>query len=287
MSLPSLQLDAFLAVAHAQSFTQAAKALHITQSALSQRVLNLEQELGSTLFIRDTAGIRLTEWGQKLLRYCQMKESMETELLMEFGQQTPKTLGGLVKVGGFSTVVRSLLIPHLAPILKNHPDVQVEFLTRELRDLPLLLESGRADFILLNKPLEKQGIVNIELGHEEYVLVEPSGIEFRKEVYLDHDPEDTTTMDFFKAQVKAPVRWKRSYFDDIYSIIDGVLLGAGRAVVPRHLAKTTKGLRVVKGYRPLHSQVFLCYYQQNYYSSLQQKVTDQILKSIPKLLNQK
>lgn len=50
------------------------KALNITQSALPQRILNLESDLGSTLFIRESSGILLTELGQRMLRYCQMKD---------------------------------------------------------------------------------------------------------------------------------------------------------------------------------------------------------------------
>ena len=63
MSLSSLYLDAFVGVAKAESFSGAAKGLHITQSALSQRIKNLEDELGLTLFLRMTSGVRLTEQG--------------------------------------------------------------------------------------------------------------------------------------------------------------------------------------------------------------------------------
>jgi DNA-binding transcriptional LysR family regulator len=284
MSLSSLQLDAFVAVAKAQSFSAGAKALHITQSALSQRILNLEQELGSTLFIREPSGIRLTELGQKLLRYCQMKDSLEVELMAEIGESKNMALGGLIKIGGFSTVVRSILIPSLSPILSENPDVQVEFQTREIRDLPGLLETGGTDFILLNKPYEKQGVENIELGFEENVLVEPKNGIFRQDVFLDHDSEDPTTANFFKIQAKPPKKWKRSYFDEIYSIIDGVLAGAGRAVIPIHLANQIKGLTLSKGYRPLKTPVYLCYYQQAFYTSLQKRVLTDIQSTAPKLL---
>lgn len=43
--------------------------------ALSQRVLILEEELGTTLFIRDRAGLKLTDSALGLIRYCQMKNS--------------------------------------------------------------------------------------------------------------------------------------------------------------------------------------------------------------------
>ena len=65
MSLSSLQIDAFLAVCETKSFTAAAAKLHITQSALSQRIKNLEDELGSTLFVRESTGVRTTDLGER------------------------------------------------------------------------------------------------------------------------------------------------------------------------------------------------------------------------------
>jgi DNA-binding transcriptional LysR family regulator len=284
MSLPSIQLDAFVAVAKTQSFSGGAKILNITQSALSQRILNLESELGSTLFIREPSGIRLTELGQKMLRYCQMKDSLEDEFLGQLRSQKSNSLSGLVRFGGFSTVVRSVLIPSINPIIDQNPDIQVEFLTKEVRHLPALLETGEADFILLNKPYEKQGIENIEIGLEENVLVEPKNIKFREDVFLDHDSNDTTTSDFFNIQEKPLKTWKRSYFDEIYAIIDGVLAGAGRAVIPLHLAKHIDGLKISKGFRSMKTPVFFCYYKQAFYTSLQKQVIQEIKSKAPKFL---
>lgn len=284
MSLSSIQLDAFIAVAKVQSFSGAAKILNITQSALSQRILNLEAEIGSTLFIREPMGIRVTELGQRLLRYCQMKDSLEAEFMSDIGLSKGKELGGLIKIGGFSTVVRSVLIPSVQSILQESSEVQVEFHTKEVRELPGLLESGEADFILLNRPFEKQGVENIELGFEEYVLVEPKSGVYREQVFLDHDSADSTTAEFLKHQGKKLKSFKRSYFDEIYSIIDGVLLGAGRAVIPLHLAKQTKGLVVSKGFQSIKVPVFLCFYQQAFYTNLQKRVIQNIKSEAPKML---
>ncbi|MFM6928422.1 MAG: LysR family transcriptional regulator [Bdellovibrio sp.] len=284
MSLSSIQLDAFIAAAKVQSFSGAAKILNITQSALSQRILNLESEIGSTLFIREPTGIRVTELGQRLLRYCQMKDSLEAEFMNDIGFSKGKELGGLIKIGGFSTVVRSVLIPSVQSILQESSEVQVEFHTKEVRELPGLLESGEADFILLNRPFEKQGVENIELGFEEYVLVEPKSGVYREQVFLDHDSADSTTAEFLKHQGKKLKSFKRSYFDEIYSIIDGVLLGAGRAVIPFHLAKQTKGLVVSKGFQSSKVPVFLCFYQQAFYTNLQKRVIQNIKSEAPKML---
>ena len=80
MKLNSAQLEAFLVVAKTLHFTKAANLLHVTQSALSQRIAKLEEELETTLFIRDRNSIRLTESGQQVLRFCQINETAEDEL---------------------------------------------------------------------------------------------------------------------------------------------------------------------------------------------------------------
>jgi len=284
MSLPSNQLDAFVAVSKAQSFSGGAKSLNITQSALSQRILNLESELGSTLFIRESSGIRLTELGQRMLRYCQMKDALEDEFLGQIRTQKSNSLAGIIKIGGYSTVVRSVIVPSITSMLSENSDIQVEFLTREVRQLSRLLETGEADFIFLNKAYEKQGVENIHIGFEENVLVEPKNGIFRDNVFLDHDSEDTTTADFFNIQDRPTKSWRRSYFDEIYSIIDGVLNGVGRAVIPVHLAKQIEGLKVSKGFRAMKTPVYVCHYQQAYYTSLQKKVIQEIKSKAPKIL---
>ena len=284
MSLSSLQLDAFVAVAKVQSFSGAAKALNITQSALSQRILNLESELGSTLFLREPSGIRLTELGQKLLRYCQMKDSLEDQFVGSLRPKKNHELSGLIRFGGFSTVTRSVILPSLNPILKENSDVQIELMTKELRELPRLLETGEADFIFVNKVSEKQGIENIQIGFEENVLVQPAKGSFREDVFLDHDSEDSTTTDFFKLQSQALKTWKRSYFDEIYAIIDGVLSGAGRAVMPLHLARQIEGLKICRGFKSLKSPVYFCFYRQAFYTNLQKRVMAEVTARAPKML---
>jgi DNA-binding transcriptional LysR family regulator len=284
MSLSSIQLDAFVAVAKAQSFSGGAKTLHITQSALSQRILNLESDLGSTLFIREAKGIRLTPLGERLLRYCLLKDSLENEFLGEIKSQNGRTLGGLIKFGGFSTVVRSVIVPCMTALLSEHSNVQIELLTREMRQLPTLLETGQADFILLNMPYDKHGVENIEVGFEEYVMVEPKNGIFRDNVFLDHDSDDSTTADFLKMQDRTLKSWRRSYFDEIYAIIDGVINGAGRAIIPLHLAKQIESVKISKGYRPMKSPVFFCYYQQAFYTSLHKRVIQDVKILVPKIL---
>src|SRR3954471_14280198 len=60
----------FRAVAHARSFTAAARALALTQPAVSQQVAGLETELGTSLLVREPGGLRLTRAGEVLLAHA-------------------------------------------------------------------------------------------------------------------------------------------------------------------------------------------------------------------------
>ncbi len=70
MRLSHRQLSAFMTVAATLNFTRAAERLHITQSALSQRIRQLEMEIGTTLLNRSCQGVELTEAGSRVLRFC-------------------------------------------------------------------------------------------------------------------------------------------------------------------------------------------------------------------------
>ncbi len=271
MSLSSLQLDAFFEVARAGNFSKAAHNLSVTQSALSQRIMNLESSLETTLFIREAKGVRLTEVGENLMRFCQSKNRLEEEVMGKLHGTKSKELSGSIRIGGFSTIVRSVVMPSLDSLVRSHPLIQIELMTREMRDLPRLLRSGEVDIVLLDHEIVQSGIVATVVGYEENVLVESTQKSPRSEIYLDHDAEDQITLQFLKLQ-KEKGTPERSYLDEIYAILDGVASGWGRAVVPRHLAKQANGVRQVTGYRSLKTPVVMNYYAQAFYPVLFQRV---------------
>lgn len=266
MSLPSLQLDAFYALARAGHFTRAAERLHITQSALSQRIQNLERELETTLFIRDRQGARLTQEGLELLRYCQAKEGLESEFLSLLRSKTPRSLAGRIRLGGYSSVLHSLVVPALAPLLKRHESVRLYCLAREVYELPGLLQQGEVDFIVLDRRWEREGVASLLLGHENHVLVERKDYK-GPEVYIDHDERDELTFRYFSQRKKG---WsgQRHFLDDIHGLIEGVRNGLGRAVLPRHLIEGDSELRIVDPTHVLRVPVYLHHFEQPFYSRL-------------------
>lgn len=278
MSLSALYLDAFYACAQAGHFTKASERLNITQSALSQRIKNLEQELTTTLFIRDRAGIRLTEAGYTLLRYCQSKSSIEAEVIEQIrGDQKSVGLQGHIRIGGFSSVMRSVILPSLAPIIEKNPGLRLSFSSEELADLPGLLKQGEIDYMILDHELRRDDLVMEPLGTESNVMVKKKNADV-PEIYLDHDESDQTTIQFLKLN-KLKYKIERRYLDDVYGIIDGVKMGLGKAVLPTHLIQDDKQLVVMNNHKALLIPVVLHYYKQDYYSKLHHAVVEVIKKN--------
>ena len=287
MTLSSLGLDAFFEVVRAKSFSQAAKNLHLSQSALSQRVLKLEEELQTTLLVRDPKGLRLTEPGEHLIRYCQLRQTLEEDVSRHFSSEKTRDgeLSGTLRVAGHSTVTRSVVMPALTSLVKDHPRVKLQIFTREMRDLTALLRSGEVDMVVLDHAAKLPGICHHVLGFEENVLVEAAKGGNRA-VFLDHDAEDTTTLEFFRRQEpkNRPANLERMFLDEIYSILDAVALGWGRAVIPRHLALSRENLAIMRGFRAFKVSVVLNYYQQSFYTPLIRRGRETLCSAAKKYL---
>lgn len=283
MQLSSRQLEAFVAVARALNFTRAAERLGLTQSALSQRIRKLEEELGASLLVRAPGAVRLTETGSRILRYCEAKEALEAEIKADLASSRTGEMAGVIRVAGHLSVLRPIALPALAPLLREHPRVQCELLTAELKSLPGMLKRGEADLVILDQELPWAALQRLRLGEETYVAVESATHGTRKEVWLDINPDDQVTERFFQFQGETP-SYRRSFMSDVYGIIDGVALGIGRAVVPRHMLAGRTDIRILPEYRAQTAAVWLHHYTLPFYSRLQQAVVAQLRKTFRAVL---
>lgn len=283
MKLNSLNLEAFHAAARLGHFTKASAHLNITQSALSQRIGKLEEELETTLFVRDKKQVRLTDSGNELLRYCQINAAIENEMLEKLKTSRDHYAGHLV-LGCFSSVGRSLLVPSLAPLLKKNPQLSLSILNKEMDELAISLSQSECDYILTTKPLERNGIEKIFLGFEVNTLVQEKNSKSNK-VYLDHDRNDNTTESFFKFNSLKYECLNQHFLDDVYGLIDGVKQGLGQAVLPLHLIANEKNLVPVYKKKYLKVPVYLQYYKQPFYRSIHEDVVAAIENHFLKHLN--
>ena len=276
------QLEAFAAVARAKSFTRAASALHLSQPALSRRVTGLEEQLETMLLVRSRAGATLTEAGRRLLDFVEAQRALEEELLGDL-EPSVEAYRGVVRLVGLSSLVPPVVLPALAPFLREHPAVQIEIHREVDRRAVEALNEGRADFVISQSTAGAPGIVDVRLGDEEFVMYESSVHATRRNVFLDVSASDETTELFLASQpvrARSKHRWTRSFLHDEPGILLGVELGLGRAVKPRHTVPPGAAVRVDKSFVPVVKPVFLQYRRQRYYGRLHQAISGLIEKAV-------
>ena len=160
----------FLAVADNLSFTRAADQLHVTQPTLSHQVMQLEEEIGSTLFDRIGRRVQLTPSGEIFREYAQraLKEiSSATAAISEL----EGLMHGTLTIGVFESFSCSLLPPLLAEFSDLYPGIHIT--VRQLRtgELEGELDKGNLDVGIAYSPPATDKIVAEKLFDEPLALV--------------------------------------------------------------------------------------------------------------------
>lgn len=277
-TLSSQQLEAFFTVSQTLNFTKAAEKLHITQSALSQRILNLEKELELTLFIRDRSGLRLTEAATKLVRYCQQKNNLEIETLASLKATNSKDIGGIVRIGGFSSIMSSVVVPAMGQLTSHHSNIRIQTLTKEMSELLELLKRGEIDYMIVDDRIDREELERVLLAKEKNVLVQHKKYQ-GEDIYIDHDENDDVTIRFLRNAKLKSKEIKRQYLDDVHGLIQGVQHKLGKAVLPLHLIQDKKDFEILHPDQVLEIPIYLYYYVQPYYTSLHFTVVEALKQS--------
>ena len=121
-------LIAFLAVARERSFTRAAAQLGVSQSALSHTIRGLEERLGLRLLTRTTRSGAPTEAGERLLRSVGPRLD-EIDTALAAVRELREKPAGTIRITATEYAVDSILLPKLATLLLDYPDIKVEITT--------------------------------------------------------------------------------------------------------------------------------------------------------------
>jgi DNA-binding transcriptional LysR family regulator len=136
-------LETFAAAAERSSFTAAARELQLTQAAVSQRIQQLEKELGTSLFERRGGRVLLSEAGQRLYAYAQRILGLHEEARRAVTGQRAQLRGELVLAA--SSVPGEHLLPTLlADLRKKHPHLHVRLTVADTKVVLDLVENGQA-----------------------------------------------------------------------------------------------------------------------------------------------
>ena len=147
----------FKEVAEVGNITAAAQALYISQSAVSQSIKQLERDLQTRLFARNSRGVTLTAEGQMLYEY--VRSAMG---LLETGEeklsQTRELQMGQLTIGASDTVTSQFLLPYLDTFHKQHPAIHIQIVSGRSHKVLGLLRSGKVDIAFASTPADDAGL---------------------------------------------------------------------------------------------------------------------------------
>jgi len=163
-------LRTLIAIKEQKSFTQAARALGVTQAAVSQHVACLERELDVSLFDRRARKIELTENGRRLCNYAERILRLVEEAVAGVKDEASAVSGTLYIAA--STVPSATLLPKLLSDFQElHPAVLSKCRISESRTAVEAVESGNADVGFVGVKPETAKLESQPVAADELVLV--------------------------------------------------------------------------------------------------------------------
>ena len=242
-------LLAFVAVGEERSFTRAAAKLAVSQSALSHTIRNLEARLGVRLLTRTTRSVSPTEAGERLLSALGPRfQEIDAELAAV--SELRKKPAGTIRITATENATETLLLPKLAPLLGEYPDIRVEIII----DYGLTdIVAQRLDAGVRSGEQVAKGMIAVRIGPDMRMAVVGAPSYFR------HQPAPKTPQDlirhncinlrlpshggvyaweFEKGGRELKVRVEGQFtFNATGQILNAALAGSGLAYLPEAMAQ--------------------------------------------------
>ncbi|AUH72221.1 LysR family transcriptional regulator [Legionella sainthelensi] len=286
MILLDPQLIAFEAIVKEGTVHAAAESLFLTQTAVTQRLRQLEQKLKATLFIRSRRGMLLTIEGEQLHRYCQRVTEMGGAVLASI--QGAGTLSNLrIKIAGPTSVMRSRIIPQCQSVMKEFPKLHITCLINDSFDISHQLKSGEFDLVILSPEQVTQEMESKSLMPEHYLLVCSAKWKDRglieilsHEKIIDFGQDDQMTFSYLKKyDLLQYIQTERHFINNTESIAQFFIHEFGYGVLSREFAAPyiqSGELIILNENQSYPNPISLAWYlrpeQPNYFSALIQTI---------------
>lgn len=175
MRLPSTkQLQYFVALADKQHFGQAAEASHVSQSAFSNAIKELEAVLDTQLVDRTNRQVTITAAGQDIATQAQLV-LRDIEQLVDMAAQGRQPLTGDLRLGVIPTIAPFLLPRILPKLRRQHPKLRLYLIEDQTQRIVQRLTDGDLDVLLLALPWEMRGVDTEVLFNDRFCLATRKG----------------------------------------------------------------------------------------------------------------
>ncbi len=238
-------LKVFYAAAHAGGFTQASKALRLSQSTVSQHIKQLETDLGCQLFMRVGKRVLLTEAGQLLREHCEriLQDVKHAEMAI---QDLNGLQRGKVRFGSGATTLIYQLPPVLETFQANYPNIELVIVSETTDQMARDVLAQRLDLALVMLPVAENNLQLTPLHHEELLIALPRRHPLTRKPALTVD--DLRTLRFILYEKKTVMRGLIDSFftmlgitpqiamvmENIEAIKSLVGAGLGASILPSH-----------------------------------------------------
>jgi DNA-binding transcriptional LysR family regulator len=180
------QIQYFMAVAQTRHFTRASEQMYVSQSALSQQITKLENDMGVTLINRLSHPIELTKAGEEFAKYgADVLTAVEN--LQEHMQTWQSTGRSTLHIGMITGLGNLPLADILAKFNTEHSDIKLTLATQLSKALCEQLEDGTIDLAIIAAPrdIEKYNFNIIPLQQDPFVVILPAGHPMAKNKVFD------------------------------------------------------------------------------------------------------
>lgn len=233
-------IENFTATSEARTMAEAAKALGISQPALSESIQRLEQDLGTTLFYRTRTGIQLTPEGRGVLE--KSKRIIEAVDDLEGHEADGAVFGRRTITIGCHITVANYTLPSALKYLKEQaPDYRISFEHGLSRQVQLSIQQGKVDVGIVINPAQAPDLVIARLESDDVTV-------WTSEAYKDHDtvicnPELLQTQSILKRWKSKPTRILHTEGLELICRLVGAGLGYG--ILPERAVRLS-GLKIKK-----------------------------------------
>ena len=167
--MPHDELDAFLAICRYKNITKSAEQLCITQSALSTRLKQLEDDIGCTLFLRNKGKrtVSLTAKGWKVYRLALQYQAVLSKI-KAVGTSEPDDV---LRIVSLTSIANYLLAPVFDRFMEQHPHIRLSLVNNNaVNAIPRLID-GTQDMAFTTAKVNTDQIVSIPLLSDPLTLV--------------------------------------------------------------------------------------------------------------------
>ena len=242
--MESLELRIFREVAYEKSVSRAAEKMGYVQSNVTAHIHNLEEELGTELFIRHSKGVSLTDDGKQLLSYADQVISLLDNAKHSFVKSLPT-----LRIGATQTLAAHRLPLWLSVFKKQYLQVNLSVSTDTQINLIQSVANGDLDCAFVNSEFNHPRLESVLSFQEKLVFITPQNIKVDD---IPYQPIIVTNIcgcpyrNLLETWVIRNTTRQPEIiqYDTVEGIIKAVSLGMGISLLPQNVLPEASGIQI-------------------------------------------